>query len=417
MPCRLSGRRRKKTLVSHSAVSRSDSALLQCRSPGLREIAIDAGALRAEQDPGDTFSVGQARAVVPVRAVVSSTLAPRFPLLSRGTHLVLADASGDDLLAFWHLSADHLIPAVAGFARDGARPVPVLRLRRIHGSDAEIVREIPLRLTGAGGRGEQLFSVGPRPARYDAELGLSDAAGGWVMLARSNALDHAARLEVRLAPIEHPSAGSRSAADGEPAHQDAEPKVAVANRPASVPGVRPAGPDPSPDVGVPAGDAPVTSPDTKEPQGLRRLSVEPEEQPSADTGSSGAAGQAPRSPPELDSSPLDRRGLDSSHPNGGGAQGLDRFAAGRSTGSPTEPMVYGRLAPRSGKLMIEAELRINGCAEPGSEIDLFGRPYRVGPGGRFQLVIRVDDPALIKRAFELNPPNLPDRPTEDDSTV
>jgi hypothetical protein len=73
-------------------------------------------------------------------------------------------------------------------------------------------------------------------------------------------------------------------------------------------------------------------------------------------------------------------------------------------------MLYGQPAPGGRELLIEAELRVNGCAAPGALIDLFGHPYRVGPGGRFQLVIRVDDPELIKRAFELNPPHLPDRP-------
>jgi hypothetical protein len=69
-------------------------------------------------------------------------------------------------------------------------------------------------------------------------------------------------------------------------------------------------------------------------------------------------------------------------------------------------MVYGRAAPRHGEPIIEAELRVNGSAAPGTEMDLFGFPYRVGPGGRFQISIRVDDAALIRRAFELHPPDL-----------
>uniref|UniRef100_UPI003593EB87 hypothetical protein n=1 Tax=Thiocapsa sp. TaxID=2024551 RepID=UPI003593EB87 len=120
------------------------------------------------------------------------------------------------LRAFWHLSGDDLSPALAGFAHDGAKPVPVLRLRRLHGGGATPVQEIPLYLRGPSDQGEQVLAVEAHPARYDAELGLSNTAGGWVMLARSNALDHAARVDVRLVPVEPPSGGARVPID-EPA--------------------------------------------------------------------------------------------------------------------------------------------------------------------------------------------------------
>lgn len=264
---------------------------------------------------------------------MSRVLVPRFPLLERGTRLVLADAETNALRAFWHLSGDDLIPALAGFAHGGVKPVLVLRLRRLHAGGAMPVQEIPLYLRGPTDQGEQVFSVEAQPARYDAELGLSDTAGGWVMLARSNALDHAARVDVRLVPVENLGAS--------------DPTRRVPATP----------PEPAPLAPAPEG--------TPSPQ--------PQE------------GTAP--PPRS-------------------------LAEQRSSASPSEPLRYGHLAPRGTELSIEAELRINGCAAPGSEIDLFGHPYRVGPGGRFQLVIRVDDRDLIKRAFELNPPNLPDRPAD-----
>jgi hypothetical protein len=126
---------------------------------------------------------------------------------------------------------------------------------------------------------------------------------------------------------------------------------------------------------------------------IGEASVTPQQDPSA---SSGPALGKP-SPQGLESPGADQEPL----MLGPGADGL------------IPPLVYDRPTPNSSKLIIEAELRVNGCAPPGSDIDLFGRPFRVGPGGRFQIVIRVDDPALIRRAFELNPPALLDRSEND----
>jgi hypothetical protein len=108
--------------------------------------------------------------------------------------------------------------------------------------------------------------------------------------------------------------------------------------------------------------------------------------------------------------------LGSLGPHGSESSGEDheRLMSGSGAGGSIPPLVYGLPTPRGSELIIEAELRVNGCAPPGSEIDLFGRPFRVGPGGRFQIVIRVDDAALIRRAFELNPPALLDRYDNDE---
>ncbi len=67
-------------------------------------------------------------------------------------------------------------------------------------------------------------------------------------------------------------------------------------------------------------------------------------------------------------------------------------------------LTYGQAPMHAEGLLIEAELRITGQAAPGSLVDLFGFPYRVGPGGRFQLRVAVKDPALIAWALALNPP-------------
>ncbi|MBN2885390.1 MAG: hypothetical protein JXM75_01620 [Chromatiaceae bacterium] len=63
-------------------------------------------------------------------------------------------------------------------------------------------------------------------------------------------------------------------------------------------------------------------------------------------------------------------------------------------------------APTSGasEVHIEARLCLHGWAPPNTEIDLFGHAYRVGPGGRFQLELRVDDADLLREALSQHPP-------------
>ncbi|NKN33417.1 hypothetical protein [Marichromatium bheemlicum] len=74
---------------------------------------------------------------------------------------------------------------------------------------------------------------------------------------------------------------------------------------------------------------------------------------------------------------------------------------------------YATPAPPAAGVVIEARLCVSGWAPPGCEIDLFGQPYRVGPGGRFQLDCVVDDPALLRAALAQHPPALPPRPEEE----
>jgi hypothetical protein len=300
------------------------------------------------------------------------------------------------------------VPALVGFARDGGTPHPVLRLRCLRGDRAELVQEVPLRLSGPRGRGEQLFRVAPRSARYDTELGLSASSGGWVLLARSNALDHAARVGLRL-DRQHPqdvspgSAGGLESIASVRSEQDMTAARSV-ELPGSMAGSAPV--SSSPAVLLELG--PESGPDAGRAIGLAggeqhgfvigdavggEASVIPQQDPSA---SSGPALGSP-APHGLESSSEDQEPLMS----GTGAYGS------------IPPLVYGLPTPRGSELIIEAELRVNGCAPPGSDIDLFGQPFRVGPGGRFQIVIRVDDPALIRRAFELNPPALLDRSDND----
>ncbi|MFB1490278.1 MULTISPECIES: hypothetical protein [unclassified Thiocapsa] len=358
---------------------------------------------------------------------------------------MLASAGDSGLCAFWHLSGDDVIPAAAGFRRDGPKPVPVLRLRRLHADVATPVKEMTLQLRGPGGHGEQVFSVDPGPARYDAELGLSDASGGWVMLARANAIDHGARVDVRLEQRAHPAASPQVQPETPPFAGTA---TAVQTLPAAHPPRLASAPLPAVDAvetapGIRAVDilaknramsvlkaprvvadadamrqyeSPSFASDSGAPRWTDAVSAIPREGMTAPEAPVPIT--SPRPPPAREERGAKALCERTPSPVAGGGWGGEEErvspepaprAEPNGTRSPTAPMRYGQPSP-GGAELIEAELRVNGCAAPGAMIDLFGKPYRVGPGGRFQLVIRVDDPELIQRAFELNPPDLPDRP-------
>jgi hypothetical protein len=88
-------------------------------------------------------------------------------------------------------------------------------------------------------------------------------------------------------------------------------------------------------------------------------------------------------------------------------------AGPRSVEVPIASPGYSQLPARGTGVQVDAELWITGQAPPGTQIDLFGHPYQVGPGGRFQLVLRVDDADLLRRALALHlPPELTRRRDE-----
>ncbi|WP_296810438.1 hypothetical protein [Thiocapsa sp.] len=328
---------------------------------------------------------------------------------------MLASAGDGGICAFWHLSGDDLIPAAAGFGREGPTPVPVLRLRCVHAGGTTQVQEVTLQLRGPGGHGEQVFSVDAQPARYDAELGLSDAAGGWVMLARSNVLDHGARVDVRFSTVESirtPSGAMTEAPAPAATPRTDPPKSGSATPPSSTArdpmGARSAV---SEQTGIRAVDVLARRGARLDPGAGRDPDRVPDHEstPSAELPvQPDRSGQSPNRPPDSEFPPS-RDAVSASQSEGARPEPA-HSPEQRLSPSPTAPMRYGQPTPGGAELLIEAELRVNGCAAPGALIDLFGHPYRVGPGGRFQLVVRVDDPDLIKRAFELNPPDLPDRP-------
>jgi len=366
-------------------------------------------------DPGSDGAGSPAAA-----AAVTARLVPHFPGEERGTGVVLYGATRGVLRVQWRLEPDTLEQVVGSFPMAGARPTLVLRLRRRRpdgGSDQ--LDEVRLAAVARSGSGFREFSVPLDHGRYRAELGLINGDGGWLMLARSNDLDNVAQVGVDLTHLAaapatplSPNAQDRAESVGEPADQrptDGRPAPIFPLVPRQV--VDRTGHAP-PDAGsipptAPGSPAPVvllapaapTSPGGATGDTVTGVMLDPEAQglpvpqEVRAPGEDGGRADSPEYPP-LPVRPVFPELLTAAEP----------VAADPVTYGPIAPVSYGQEPVRSMGVQILAELRILGQAAPGSEIDLFGHPYRVGPGGRFQLVVLVDDPELLRRALALHPP-------------
>ncbi len=361
----------------------------------------------------------------PDLAAAGPPLEPVFPLEDRGTRLVLYQGSPGELRIHWRLERDDFERAAASFPLHGRRPAPVVRLRRDRpqgGTDQ--AGEIPLGLGVRDGAGERGIQIPTDHCRYHAELGLTNADGGWLMLVRSNGLYNAVGIGLDLEGL--PPARDEAEPQGEPA----EAKV----QKAAVPGylgprarVHQAGPPVEPALGEGTG-GPV-SPDFPIIPWERSGAVsrahssgaaEGETGPQVEPGDAGThRGQAAQVEGRAGASPWAGLAVGSHAPIGPaqvaiGVQGpgsvLPPGASGPPVSIPTRigvlltPLTYESPPERASGLELEAELRINGRAPPGSIVDLFGFQYRVGPGGRFQLILPVTDPELLRRAIEAAPP-------------
>ncbi len=362
-----------------------------------------------------------------VAADVTADLAPQFPGEERGTGVVLYGAARGVLRVHWRLEPDTLEQAVGSFPVAGGRPTLVLRLRRRRpdgGSDQ--LDEVRLAAVARSGSGFREFSVPLDHGRYRAELGLINEDGGWLMLARSNDQDNVARVGVDLTHLAAavpraaapatpfaPIAQDTAESVGEPADQrstEARPASLfpllsrlVVERTGhappgagSIPPIEPASPAPVAPLapGVPTSSAAAPGNDVtlgvmlaSPAQGLPVL------QERCAPGGDEERADSPEYPP------LPVRPVFPELPTA-----AEPVAAAAVTYGPIAPLSYGREPVRTLGVQILAELRISGQAAPGTEIDLCGQPYRVGPGGRFQLVVLVDDPELLRLALALHPP-------------
>jgi len=119
----------------------------------------------------------------------SQPLIPVFPLVIHDTALVLEAGALGEAVVHWHLEADDYVGIGQAFAATGGAPAAVLRLRRLRADGgADAAAEAPLHLTGHQGSGDRNFAVEHEAAQFEAELGLTNNDGGWMLLARSNRL-------------------------------------------------------------------------------------------------------------------------------------------------------------------------------------------------------------------------------------
>ena len=127
---------------------------------------------------------GTHAAAAPDLASVAAQIAEEFPLVLEQTSLVLLDVDPEHLHAFWTLAPDDVLRASAAFPAGDGGVERVIRLRRLHaGSAAEI---LTTRAMADSLQGDARFAVAHDDATYQAEFGLRNGHGGWVLLARSN---------------------------------------------------------------------------------------------------------------------------------------------------------------------------------------------------------------------------------------
>lgn len=320
-------------------------------------------------------------------AAAPAGLRPHFPGEEPGTGIVLYGSRPGVLRAHWRLAADDLGRAGGSFPRGDAPPLPVVRLRRAHpDGGAEAVDEASLGSVAREGSGAAAFQVTADHGRYHAELGLSNGGGGWLLLARSNELDNVSRVGVGVERVR------RDAAPPPIAVEDPEPALAAVP-PGALAAVFPlvtiAGMDA---VAAVDGPTPVAASAGLPPRTGLAVTAQ------SRFGDLPAPGPAQ---PALEVRPLR---LPRPGGPGEGAAAWSGLPPDPVTFAPRTPLAYGQPVSAVAGLQVEAELRITGQAAPGGLIDLFGHPFRVGPGGRFQLVVRVDDPRLLRQALALNPP-------------
>lgn len=383
--------------------------------PGESHQAPSSGAL------GEASRVDLRTEPSPDLATPARALVPVFPMVERGTGLVLSAGRPGELRIHWRLERDDFEQAAGSFPPTGRRPMAVLRLRRDRpegGSDQ--TDEIPLGVEVRAGSGRRGVGVPVDHQLYRVELGLASADGGWLMLARSNGLYNAVGIGLDLGRFLGRSPGGPVAggapplpADGQ-ASNDLGPGVPDAVRERQAPDLAvPVEPALGGVHGVTLGPEFPLVPPGRGPRPPR--SGPPDAAPSDTAAVSlpqGRAGDGAGA--QRDAQVGGAFPFESSRQDAGGVQTLAPGTQGRGSGAiesesprigvPLVPLTYERPPERALGLELEAELRISGRAAPGSTVDLFGYLYRVGPGGRFQLSLPVTDPEILRLALRAAPP-------------
>lgn len=383
----------------------------------------------SESGPGRSLQAPAREAKTPVHpadlsvdpslAAVSLPLEPVFPQEDRGTRLVLYAGPPGELRVHWRLERDDFERAAGSFPPAGQRPRAVLRLRRDRpeGGSDQAADEIPLGPDLGDGCGDCRIGVPADHCLYRAELGLRNSDGGWLMLVRSNALYGAAGVGLDLGRLPRDPLGpspSPLSQDAQAMSGPASVAPAVAREPgaqdqgalvvepalAEAPGVTLAREFPL--VPWASGlQVPQSSPGGTVPPSASLVGVA--KGYGADTQGLGMVTQVAGAPP-FEAAAM---GLHAAQmPAPGTRQGAGPEPLGCESpriGVTLAPLTYERPPERVNGVELEAELRISGRAPPGSVIDLFGLPYRVGPGGRFQLSFPVTDPQILRLALRASP--------------
>lgn len=322
---------------------------------------------------------------------------PVFPDTVDDIHFVLYQAMDGGLQLRWHLDASSLAHARDAFGKGLDAPTPVLRVHRLDGDGASRILvdasldEHDLALDGLAN-----CAADAANGLLQAEIGLSSAAGGWMLVARSNRMlattpVGASFLRQREPPLPGPPlrepplpeapfiaqadtvVDTLAASQGQPLLSGPYPLALPQAEltPARFPLV-----EPEPGAGTDA--MPLIA-------GLKRDSSPVH----GDSASATQDGQITEQTEEQ------REGQREERREG------QREEQTEAQGAGPRPM---GVAPGSGPMHafradvdgeIGAELLVHGSAVPGTLLDLGGHPYRVGAGGRFSFSVPLTDQALI----------------------
>ncbi len=311
------------------------------------------------KQPGSQPAVEESLARADLRAI-SDEIAKEFPLTGERSRVVLMDVDPYWLHAYWNLCPESLQRAQADFAAAGQKIHLVLRFRELSDQEADVHHSgtLPLEafdqeLWDARGRVE--VEVRGGGGRYQAELGLTAADGGWRSLAHSNSVQMPP-----AGPFPEPGMATLNIAAELPLEDTAEEG---GNSLASVitEGL-PMADDPS----LRAGPAEVLEPEFPNPASLERAPA-------------GQLAVLQRVGPEVSPAP-------DVYFEAAGFPDLAATAKCFSSAALSSSAL--------GELEIHSELHIHGRARPGRELFLFGRRIPLASEGTFD-VRRVLDPESL----------------------
>lgn len=362
-------------------------------------------------------------------ATVAAEIADEFPLVLDHTSLVLLDLDPGHLHAFWTLAPEDRHRAGAAFRAGDATPELVIQLRRLHlDGGVEVLARLPM---AEGPRGDARFDMDNDDATYQAEIGLSTSDGGWLLLARSNQARLPRQVGVPI-PVwdgqERPQAESGASAQaqdvsvshdfalapsvvqtaGEPSAYGLgrvpQPRVQSQHQPQTPVPLQP------PESGTrPARWVLAAASGALTPEAFGEAQVGPEGVGTwADPGEALHPDSGPAPGPAAGSAaiPLGPEGHESLLPSQPGEPQLGQVSrpepSPMARPEPPGPISSFAVGGGPGAPVIEAEVLVHISAMPGTLVDIYGRPVRVGPSGRATLRLPVSDLTLLTEL--LDPP-------------